>query len=441
MLEPADLPSGSAGYSALGLIANPFRSAAWQPSEETVSELVTHGVAARLAAGLDASIRSGNTEPVWASGDAGAAGLLRRLAVSEVVYSLTNNDAFNALVINIPFPILSLGKVRSALGMVAERLAGESFGRTLGMYVAHSLRDFDAALPEAALLTAEECDALRRRFEQDSEGSSGEIFGESVSEREPDASIEDMMRETGARQSVLPVDPEESDRDPEVDEAMEIVALEAEVPAEEEPVDEAAELARRLREYVVAFAAAHLSPVVSRGLVAYVTSGTDKLGQELKITKAPRKTLKALCTLACFRFRGVVLLYDDFDSWHVVPDDLRGQIVATMTELRWALKPMAVLSFVAPQGQVPELEEQFSSARPVDWHMVETIQELTADEPLGEATVRTLLGFSALTEGVDPAVVDGVLAALDESGGDLEHFVLAAGAWIDARAKEVETDA
>lgn len=442
MLEPAELPLGSAGYRALGLIANPFRSLSWHPSDKSVNELLTHAAASRCSAAVDCSLSSGNSEPVWLAGDADYGGHYRRLAVSEVVYSMTENKAFNAFVVNVPFPMLSNGRIRSALGIVAERLAGESFGKTLGMYAAVAFREFDGGLVEAAALTAGEVEELRARFEQDPDGTASDVFGEALSERDPDADVTVMMRETSLRQNKLEVDPEESEEDPEADATPEPLESEATLePSESEAaaLDQAAadegadQLRLRAREYVIAFLRAHLSPVLARGVAAYVKAGTDRLGQELKITKAPRKTLRALCEFAAFRYRGTVILYDDFDSWNLVPIELRARICASMTELRLLLKPMAVLAFAAGAGEVPELEEQFSSVH-VDWRMVPLLEGLSHD--VETDTVMELLRWSALPGGPDSSVVERVQGFRDETGGDLERFVLASGAWLDARAKE-----
>jgi hypothetical protein len=439
MLERAALPVGSNGYRALGLMANPFRGSAWIPNDESFVEVLSHAAAMQVVRAFDDSLASGNAEPVWVSGEDVVPDYYRRLAVSEVVYTTTDNDEVGLLVANVPFPLFTAGKVRSALQILGERLAGATFGRTLGMYTATALQEFDVSLPEASRLTPEQLDVLRTRFADDPEHAAEEIFGPCVQEREQNADVQSMMREVTMRQNLLPKDVDDVDAETETDELTD-TPLEPPAPApaaaeEFEELDEEAQLAEATREYVIAHLRAHLSPVFARGVKAYIESGADKLGQELKITKAPRKTIAALAKFASCRYRGVAVLYDDFEQWTGVPGDLKASIAASLTELRWALKPLGVLGFVSVVGAIPELEEQFGAARHVDWQMVDPWRAMTSGEPLTEQAVMTLMEQNALSSGLDPALVTRVLDDLKKAEGDLEQFLLLAGATIDAEAE------
>jgi hypothetical protein len=433
MLEPAELPLGSDGYRALGLMANPFRSMSWHPAKDSRVEIITHTSAVAAAAAFDRSLASGASEPVWVSTDPNMVAMYRRLAVSETLYALTNDDAFDVLVANVPFPMLSVGRIRSALNLIAERMAGGSFGRTLGAYVAHAFNDFDGSLAEAAGLTADEVDDLRAKFDADSEAAAAAIFGACVAERDEEPDVAAMMLETGKRQGKLELDPDESDEGAETDLMTELEAGPGVLP-EPQAVDESLALPQRVRDYVYAHIRAHVSPVLARGLRAYVAVGTDRLAQELKITKAPRKTLRAICEFGSFRYRGFVILYDDFDSWYALAGDIRARVNASMTELRWLLKPLGVLAFVAGEGEAPELEEQFAGARRLEWKMLPLLEALRA-EPLDESVVRGLIERCAAGGGPNPAFVDGILALVGGSDGEPERFAEAAGAAIDEQAK------
>ena len=50
---------------------------------------------------------------------------------------------------------------------------------------------------------------------------------------------------------------------------------------------------RAVLDYLIEYTRAHLSPVIARGLRMYRERGLSALAEELKITKAPRKTLAA----------------------------------------------------------------------------------------------------------------------------------------------------
>ena len=119
-------------------------------------------------------------------------------------------------------------------------------------------------------------------------------------------------------------------------------------------------------EYVIAHGEPHLSPVISRGLTAEQDARDRNHGEEFKITKAPRKTLAALCTFAGHRYQHVVILHDQFEAWAAAPSDIRGKIASGVSEVRWAIAPVGMIAIAIAPGMVPELEEQFAAATIVD---------------------------------------------------------------------------
>ena len=56
-------------------------------------------------------------------------------------------------------------------------------------------------------------------------------------------------------------------------------------------------------------------PRSSRGRYARIGRRDPSMTQELKVTKAPTKTLGALVRFATLRYRKVVILFDRFDMW------------------------------------------------------------------------------------------------------------------------------
>ena len=109
----------------------------------------------------------------------------------------------------------------------------------------------------------------------------------------------------------------------------------------------------------------------------YHTRGLSALSEELKITKAPRKTLAKIIDWAEIRYAKTALLYDEFGHWLEIEPDLRAQVVASMTSLRWRLKDSAVLVIMAAPGEAPELEETLAGGRRIEWHFsnLVTMQE------------------------------------------------------------------
>jgi hypothetical protein len=114
--------------------------------------------------------------------------------------------------------------------------------------------------------------------------------------------------------------------------------------------------------------------VLARGLRTYVKSGTAAMSQELKVTRAPRKTLGALARFARLTFRSIVIIYDGFEVWDEVPDDLRATILSGLSEVRLALGSNGVIAIVGSDAEAPEIDDQFATALRVDWAMPELEQ-------------------------------------------------------------------
>ncbi len=91
------------------------------------------------------------------------------------------------------------------------------------------------------------------------------------------------------------------------------------------------------------------------------------MANEFRITKAPRKTLKALLNVCRLQFDDVVLMFDGFDNWNTVPPDLRTKIASSLSDIRWTSDGLGVLVVMVTRDANPELEEQFASGTRVDW--------------------------------------------------------------------------
>jgi hypothetical protein len=304
------------------------------------------------------------------------------------------------------------------------------------------------------MLEAPAVEALLERLEAQPEETISRYFGEFDTERAGSVDLEQLMRVSGARQGRLE---QEADEDSATDETdatdpmadfymhpmyepeAEHAALEGE-PADEQGkpdplVAEGLPRADDLVEYVLAYTRGHLSPVVARGLQAYRVQGASAMAQELKVTKAPKKTIAALARLASYRYRKTVLLYDRFDNWNDMPDDNKPAIIGSMTELRFVLATQGVIALLVVQDQAPELAEQFGGAT----RIVQDFGTLPAMEQrppaLSVDVVREWVAAASVDQG-SPAIPDAVLSTLlERANGDVEVFAAAASAAVQDSAR------
>jgi hypothetical protein len=285
-------------------------------------------------------------------------------ALSEVFSGITSGSPVPGLLgAYVPVDMMRIGRVRAAVSVVAERISGSKPDVMIARWSRLALVEPDTTLDEWAKLTAEtDVAAVIDRIDADEAKFAAEIFGEKMAEREGADDIDAMMTISAVRQDRLVADPEEEDG-PD--------ASTADENSSDDPLGEAfvtplggedAVLVKDLglsdalvREYVLAYTRKNLSPVVARGIEAYAAQGTTSMAQELKITKAPTKTLAALLAFARSSFRAGLLMYDRFEMWPSVPDDLRMKIIASLTQMRWAVKDSSVVVLFVSRGDAPEL--------------------------------------------------------------------------------------
>ena len=442
--RPSDSPVKS------GLIANPFRVT--RQDGDTLAlgiHLTAHAQADKLRAAMFTSVE-GDHRPIWVEKSAKWPDFYNRLAVSDVIKNTTDPGSTGVLTAYVPLLSMKMGRVRGALSTLSERLMGGSFPLALGRYVGSVLADPDESLPEWQALAGADLGPLLRSLEEDPAAGIIPVYGEHVGERSEAEDLELLMREAAARQGTLDKDPDASAETDETDDAIESDAavittipgglaervLEQKAVAEAREATEHAGLNEDVAAYVEAYARAHLSPVVARMLTAYRMQGSSAAAQELKITKAPRKTLRAVGVFAGYAFKGVAILFDQFDPWDEISQDVRLGITSALSEMRWSLGDAGTIVVMSRAGLTPEIEEQFAAAMRVEWdyeglEQVNQTGSTVADAPLD-------LWFAAATV-AEPALRadDPVIAQLTElSEGDLERFVeLAAPVVDEARAR------
>lgn len=389
MLEEPRFAPASPRYRETGLIANPFRSAFADSALDASAQVICHAEALRLMAALDAEADRERARPVWVTKSEDIPDFYTRIPLSETISTLSVSDELNLLGAYVPFFMMRHGKIRCALEMIAEKLAGQDFALTAACFARAALGDPDPELLESAGLSRSEAEELAARFAASPREMSAEVFGADVPTRESGPAVEEIVGDGALRMGKLETDPETDGEE---------AAADLQDPAEascsdEEPCHSEAPCLTYLKTY----ARKHISPVMARGLDAYIEGGSYALAQELKITKAPRKTLAALGRFATYRFRKVVIVYDQFASWPLVPEDLRVRIAGALAEIRMLLSKTGILVFLADDHELPEIKEQFSGAREVFWSMAPLLEEVSGESSVPSGLVSFALGAASLT--------------------------------------------
>lgn len=383
--------SSTGNYPAHGLIANPFATSdAYRAGSKGV-KLAAQASVMRLLKQVKIAADGADRKPVVVEKASSIPGFYPVSALAGLFDAIEQGTPVAGIVqAYIPLDMMKLGRVRATLGIIAERVAGNHVDLTLAAWSRVALTEPDTACAEWVVLGGADIAGIVAEIDADPQGFSDRVFGELVYSREGAQDLEMLMRVSTARQRLLETDPTEGEPgeslsdvaldeqaldDPmaeafvtPLDDGSDSMALEAE--SEGPSQDEL------LFDYVVAYTRERLSPVVARGIRAYKAQGMLSMTQEFKVTKAPTKTLAALLKFAECRMSIGLLIFDGFAMWSSVPADLRMKIIATLQQLRWALKDEALLVLMLEPGQAPEVDESFAAATRVAWDF----HELTAVE-------------------------------------------------------------
>jgi len=438
--------------SGLGLIANPFVPPADGSSDTLGVRLAVNAASLRLLSAFEASVADGDRKPIVVEKSPEIPDYYNIASMARVFSAVASGDPVPGILqAYVPLDMMRLGRVRAPLAVVAERISGPGVGLTIAAWSRIALEQADRELPEFEPIAAD-VDALLAEIDAAPIAFTARIFGEVVDRRTGAEDTEAMMRIAYSRTDRLETDPESDDatamaepgalaEDPTDDpmatafvtplgDAPELTEGEDGGPTDEELASEATRKA--VEEYIHAYTTEHLSPVVTRGLRAFSAQGTDSMAQELKVTKAPSKTLVALLKFAESRLRLGVLLYDNFAIWPSVPNELRHKIVATFSQLRWSLKDVGVLVFMITPGDAPEVEEAFSSGRHVSWDFKELFRVAKAGSAFDREGAAVWL-VSAMTSGQMPEWGDALIAAVPQDA-ELVSACAALGAAIETAA-------
>jgi len=417
-------------YRALGLVSNPFLNVRNRDNESLAMALEIQSQANRLIASVDMAAAAQRGAIIWVEKSDQVHGSYQRSALIEAEKALLHDEDLNVLPAYVQLFVAKVGRIRSVLNVVAERLATGSFDQTLAAWLSPLIDNPDTELDEWASAEGDPWDEFARSFKVDSLQALAGVFGPNVMFRALEAEPPIDLRSVN-----LEEEPEETDVSPEDDASTAVIpeAVAVDELSDGESDEAVVDVPDPVYLYLLALARKTLSPVVARGLKVYATRGAAPLSDELKITKAPRKTLKALADLATARYRKVVVVFDGYDNWNMMPQELRAKYVGALSEMKLLLGSEVVMVFLVSTDEAPELDEMFGGGTRLAWDFP-NITELK-DAGLKDEFIESWIADATLP-GSEPAVSARVLldAFQDEATGNLEAFCAMAAAAIEDMA-------
>ncbi|HET6497869.1 MAG TPA: hypothetical protein VFH17_02290 [Coriobacteriia bacterium] len=434
-------------HRALGLVGNPFRLADATEAWEVGVKLTTRAAGLRMLSAIEEALAGERPRPVRVLKSSSLPAYYPRGAMTTVLRELGAESGSGLLPVYVQLIMMRKGRVRGTLSALAEMVVARRIDTTIARYTRRALGEPDTALSEWAAVCDLDVASLAERFESDPEATVADVFGAPVDLRvKVDGGLAQVMRESGIRQAGQPLDPVEDDDAAEDDAAEKSAAMASgDEPGDEAPSDETTapqdpddEQSSRTAaewlavvEYVIAHMRTHASPVLARALRTYVESGTAAMAQELKITRAPRKTIGALVRFASLTFRSVVIIYDGLEAWGEMPVDLRATVLSGLSEVRLALGGQGVMVIAGSDLDAPEIDDQFANAIRVSWDMPELERsqapDAAADEELLAEWLRAATVPGADTSGLLARVVEACTGAGDLASGaaraadEIEH--------------------
>jgi hypothetical protein len=424
-------------YEGLGYVANPFPPIDESATEPLWMRLAVHAAANAMLSGV---MRASDRDPP------GTIAVLisdeipdqyNRGAQNDFLKRTAHDEALSMMALNVPLEMMRLGRIRGTLAEVAELAAAVDLSVTLGAYFVDALATPDTSLKEWAATSPEAVARAAEAFTDDPRTAVERFFGAPASSASmPSMDQEDdALREVYVRQVALDADPDIDSEAVETDPApVETDAAEAAEPTDAEQGADSSDTAvvhadDAVRDYLLALVRADLSPVIARALAAYRAWGDTIIAQELKVTKAPRKTLAAILRLMSYRWKRIVVLYDRFDAWPMLEQRSRMDVLAALTELRWIVGEHGVMGVVVTKGRSIEVEEQFAGGERIEWSMPELGSLYNGEFAFDPEKVQRWLDAAALS-GVSAVKADGPELAdlVAACGDDIRYFALMAEA-------------
>ena len=161
---------------------------------------------------------------------------------------------------------MRLGRIRGTIAELSELIVAVDFPTTVSAWFARELRRTDVEIPESGLVTAEEVVTALDTFVSDPHAAFDRYFGTPAEPVSP-AELDAVVHEAYMRQVAQPVDMEKNE---ETVESM--PALVANIPNGPDLLEEQSDPDADMREYLLALAREHLSPVLARALSGSATS-------------------------------------------------------------------------------------------------------------------------------------------------------------------------
>jgi len=417
--EPGETTLGRSAYRSIGLVANPFTRVRTRDGEGIGTSLEIQSAGNRLLAAVDVMADKPRSGVLWVEKTGGVPPYYYNAALIYAQHELISDDELNILLAYIQLFTAKVGRVRSVLNVIAERLATRSFEVTLARFLDKMIAEPDVDLLEVEG-TREAWDAFCVEFAADRVAAVEKVLGTCELLRETAAA-----KPTDTRAVALDSEPEESDDSEETDIFTEALPVPI---APEERTDP-------VLEYIVGYARTHYSPVMARGLRVYLRDGAGPMAEELKITKAPRKTLGVLLEFATLRYRKALMLFDGFDNWAAMSSELKIKYIASLAEVRARSGESAMMAFLVPTDVAPELEDQFSGPNRLRMAFPGVPVLGTDGTVLDAAVVANWLESAVLPGAEVPKLEDTPLSGLlSAAEGDLETFRAQAEEYVSKAA-------
>jgi hypothetical protein len=343
-------------------------------------KLTVLAAAHQLLAAIEDSAAGSVHRPIVVEKPSQLPGYFPVAALATTLKALSSDGSDGVLSAYVPIDMMRIGRVRAVLNVFSERIANGKPELLLGRWTREALLEPDVSLAEWTMLEEAgfEVDAALGLIEDDAAAFAARVFGPAVESRDGAEDLETLMRVSTTRRERLESNPDSDELLSQAEEATDDPLGEAFTT----PLGDAGDRALSdgtpedstdplLAEYVIACTRANLSPVVARGIRAYRAQGRASMAEEMKVSKAPTKTLAALLRFAEGAHRAGVVLFDRLEMWENVPEDLRSSIVESIEALQAHLCEQMVVVLMLVRGTAPELETAFADARRVVWEFKE----------------------------------------------------------------------
>jgi hypothetical protein len=199
--------AGWEGYRALGLVDNPFRSAAGRGVRGGGHQAghPCRGTEAAHGDRRSACQRAPPSGRVLKSSDLPA--YYPRSAMTTVLRELGAESETGLLPVYVQLIMMRKGRIRGTLSALAELVVARSIDLTIARYAHRALSEPDTSLPEWEAVSELDVAELLGRFETEPEATVERVWCSGRSARRGRGRLAEVMRESGMRQAHQPATP------------------------------------------------------------------------------------------------------------------------------------------------------------------------------------------------------------------------------------------